>query len=79
MKLKKVKIRRSVEEKIQIVLLNAKYGSFIDVRRQWKNHFATKPPCDETISNVVRKFKETGSVHDLERSGRPRSVVMYVV
>ena len=29
----------------------------------------TKPPCDETISNVVRKFKETDSVHDFDRSG----------
>ena len=49
-------IRRSVEEKIQIVLLNSKYDNFIDVQRQWKNHFATKPPCDETFLNVVRKL-----------------------
>jgi len=68
-------LRLSVEEKIQIVLLYAKYENIQEVKRQWKNHFATAAPVDETIRNIVKKFKETGSVHDRERSGRPRSVV----
>jgi transposase len=67
--------RLSLEEKIQIVLLYGKFGNFQEIIRQWKNQFTTRPPHEETIRNVVNKFKETGSVHDRERSGRSRSVV----
>lgn len=65
----------SIEERIQIVLLHAKFENFQEVRRQWKNHFTTPPPQVKTIQKLVTKFKETGSVHDRERSGRARSVV----
>lgn len=67
--------RLSLEEKIQIVLLYGKFGNFQEIIRQWKNQFTTRPPHEGTIRNVVNKFKETGSVHDRERSGRSRSVV----
>ena len=65
----------SIEEKIQIVLLYAKYENIQEVKRRLKNHFAPAAPVDETIRNTVNKFKETGNVHDQERSGLPRSVV----
>lgn len=65
----------SLEEKIQIVLLYGKFENFHEIIRQWKNQFTTRPPHEQTIRNVVNKFKETGSVHDRERSGRPHSVV----
>lgn len=66
---------RTIEERIQIVLLYAKFENFSEVQRQWTNHFNTPEPDRRTISNLVNKFKETDSVHDRERSGRPRSVV----
>ena len=66
---------RTIEERIQIVLLYAKFENFSEVQRQWTNYFNTPEPDRRTISNLVNKFKETGSVHDRERSGRPRSVV----
>lgn len=65
--------RRSLEERIEIVLLFAKFDNIEEVRRQWKNHFATEAPSRETIRSLMDKFKETGSVEDYERPGRPRS------
>lgn len=67
--------RLSLQEKVQSVLLYTKYQSFIEVRRMWKNFFTTKSPTNKTISNLVNKFVETGSVHDRQRSGRPSSAV----
>ena len=63
--------RLSIEERVQIILLHAKFENAEEVRRQWKNHFTTQPPNRETIYNLVKKFNDTGSVHDQQRSGRP--------
>lgn len=63
--------RRSLEEKIQMVLLYAKFGSYEETRRQWKNYFETEPPKSETIKGVYERFNQTGSVADLPRPGRP--------
>ena len=65
----------SFEEKIQIVLLYAKYENIQEVKWQSKNHFSTPAPFDEMIPSIVKKFEETVSFHDRERSGRSRSVV----
>lgn len=65
----------SDEQKIEIVFLYGQYRNFHEVLRQWKYHFSTDPPTVATISAIVNKFKETGSIHDRERSGRPRSAV----
>ena len=64
----------STEERIQIVLLFGKFESFNEVQRQWGNHFSSQAPDKRTISSIVTKFKQTGSVLDLPRSGRSRSV-----
>lgn len=66
--------RLTTEERIQIVLLFGKYESFSEVQRQWANHFSSQAPDRRTISGIVAKFKQTGSVLDLPRSGRSRSV-----
>ena len=65
----------SIDERVQVVLLYAKFESFILVQREWRKRFATQPPSSQTIRNLVDKFKETGSVLDRERPGRPRSAV----
>ena len=65
--------RLSIEERIQIVFLFAKFKNFPEVRS--KNHFTTPPPNEKTIRYLVDKFKEAGSVHDRERPGRSRSIV----
>lgn len=68
-------LRLSLNEKIHIVLQHAKFENAQEVIRQWTNHFTTQPPHERTIRNLVAKFKETGSVHERERSGRSRSAV----
>ena len=67
--------RLTTEEKIEIVLLYGEYKNFHEVHRQWKTRFSTVPPDVSTISRIVIKFKETGRVHDIDKSGRPRSVI----
>ena len=57
-------------------MLQAKFDNLIDVQRQWKNHFTTEPPSKLTIISLVKKFKEIGSFHDLNRSGRSLSVII---
>ena len=61
----------STEERVSIVLLMAELKSVTLVRRKWDSLHDTKPPSEKTIRECFNKFKETGSVHDRERSGRP--------
>lgn len=62
--------RRTTDEKIRMVLLWAKIGSYRGVVNQWGEE---NPPKWETVANVVEKFLKTGSVEDAFRSGRPIS------
>lgn len=61
----------STEERVSIVLLMAELKSITLVRRKWGSLHDTQPPSEKTIRECFNKFKETGSVHDRERSGRP--------
>ena len=54
-----------IDERIDIVLLFAKLESYTLLRR-WENI-----PSEKTIRRIFQKFKDTGSVHDLSKSGRP--------
>jgi hypothetical protein len=65
----------SIEERVKIVFLYAEFKNFHEVQRQWKNHFATPKPHVTTMSNIVKKFEQTGSVHDLQRPGQVSSVL----
>ena len=65
----------TTEERVKIILLHAKFENFEEVRYQWKNHFPSQPPSPNTIRSLVKKFEETRSVHDRDRSGRSCSVV----
>jgi transposase len=67
--------RLSLEKRIEIVLLYAKFENFEEVRRQFQKRFNSKPPSFSAIRDLVKKFKETGSVHDKIRPGRNRTVV----
>ena len=63
--------RRSLEEKIQIIILYSKFENYGEVQRQWKNYFNSEPPAKSTIRDLFDRFQQTGSVADLPRSGRP--------
>lgn len=65
----------SLEERIQVILLYAKFESSDQVQREWRKQIGTQPPSKPTILDLVAKFKETGSVNDRERTGRPRTAV----
>ena len=63
--------RRSLEERIEMVCLYARLQNYNAVRREWMQRFSTTPPKQETIQAVFNRFRETGSVEDRHRSGRP--------
>jgi hypothetical protein len=65
----------TTEERIEIVLMYGKYENSTEVYRQLKKRSSSQPPSTRAIQKLVKKFKETGSVHDRDKSGRPRSVV----
>jgi hypothetical protein len=65
----------SIEERIKIIQLHAEFKNCEEVRRQWKFFFPSQQPTAKSIRSLVKKFEETGSVHDRDRSGRPHSVV----
>ncbi len=67
--------RLTLKEKIKSVQLYIKYENSEQVRRDWKNHFASESPSRPAILSLVKKFQETGSVEDRPRSGRPRDAV----
>lgn len=63
--------RLSLEQKIQIVLWQAEFKNNNEVRRQFQKLYNTDPPRSETITAIMQRFRETGSVQELPRSGRP--------
>ena len=65
--------RRSVQEKIEVVKLFYKFGSYAEVARQWPSTFLSKPPSRQAMAAIVQRFEDTGSVADLPRCGRPKS------
>ena len=60
----------STEERIEIVILMAKLESTAAVRRALQRR-GVKVPSENTIRDTFKKFKETGSVHNRQKSGRP--------
>ena len=60
----------STEERIEIVILMAKLESTAAVRRALQRR-GMKVPSENTIRDTFKKFKETGSVYNRPKSGRP--------
>ena len=61
----------SIEEKVNCVLWLAELKSTVAVQRKFRIEYNKEPPHRNTIAKWMKKFKETGSVHDKPRSGRP--------
>jgi transposase len=61
----------TVEEKVKCVLRLAELKSVTAVRRRFTAHYRKDTPHRNSINNWMKKFKETGSVNDKPRSGRP--------
>ena len=61
----------STEERIEIMLLFAKLESYTLLRRHLQNQRWENIPSEKTVRSIFQKFKDTGSVHDLPKSGRP--------
>ena len=65
----------TMQERVRIVILMAKYESVTAVKRQLTKEGFQHKPTDQTIRLLYKKFLETGSVEDKVRSGRPNSSV----
>ena len=63
--------RLSLEIKIRIVILKAKFESVSLVRRELQKEFRDIP-TDKTIRKIYEKFCVTGSVDELPHDGRPK-------
>jgi len=66
--------RLSLEIKIRIILLMAKLESVTLVRRTLKQEKWEIIPERKTLTKFYAKFCSTGSVEDLDRSGRPKII-----
>ena len=65
----------TIQERVRIVILMAKYESVTSVKGQLTKEGFQHKPTDQTIGLLYKKFLETGSVEDKVRSGRPNSSV----
>lgn len=65
----------SKEERVEIILLCGREGySHRDVSREFnQRHPGRGPITHSTVGRLLEKFRATGSVCDLTRSGRPRT------
>ena len=61
--------RLSLNQRIDIVLWYAEHRSVKRVQEEFTIKYEDEPPIWETIINLFKKFKETGSVADVKRSG----------
>ena len=64
----------SLETKIQVVILMAKYESPIMVIRELQRRGKTNIPERHSITSIYQKFLKTGSVIDRARTGRPSTI-----
>lgn len=66
----------STEERTKIVEFYYRHQhSIVQTQRTFKTHFKTRKfPTKPTILQLIQRFQEQGSVADLPRTGRPRSV-----
>ena len=62
----------SLQTKIRVVILMAKIESPIQVWRTLQKENSKEIPSPTQISRIYKKFLETGSVGDRERTGRPK-------
>ena len=61
--------RRSLVDKVLIVLLYGKFENYKMVSREWNKYsYTTPPPKSETVAHVIKHFKENGNVDELPRS-----------
>ena len=65
----------TIQERVRIVILMAKYESVTAVERQITKEGFQHKLTDQTIRLLYKKFLETSSVEDKVRSGRPNSSV----
>lgn len=73
----KMSKRYSIEDRVWLVMEYAKCnGNVKAVQRSWQHEHHTRDhPADETITKLIEKFQQTGSVEDdRSRSGRPSTV-----
>ena len=61
----------SMQEKAQCVLWFHESRSPVTVQRQFRREYGRDPPDVKSNKDWYDKFKETGSVCDKRRSGRP--------
>ena len=65
----------TTEQRVKLIEFYFKNDeSLVRARRAYCRHFEVRSgPSESTISRLVQKFKDSGSVHDLPRSGRPKT------
>ena len=69
-------MRLSIPERIEIVLLYGRQGWSENQTADEFNRLHPErqdPLARTTVGRIMKKFKETGSVHDASRSGRPKT------
>ena len=60
----------SKDERVFIIFYFGKSGNISDVQREFTKEFRKDPPMWKTIQQLVKKFKETGSVMDTKKPGK---------
>ena len=69
-------MRLDLKEKNFIVTNFKIFGSYTRFARAYRKEFKKKKvPCYRTYNSIIKKFNLTGSVHELPRSGPPKTVV----
>ena len=63
----------NMQEKAQCVLWFHETNSAVTVQRHFRRKYGRNPPDVKSIKNWYDKFKDTGSVGDLKRTGKPTS------
>ena len=65
----------TLQQRIFVIEKINEYGNANRVREDWRAEYVdVNPPHRDTIYHLRNRFHETGTVADLPRSGRPRSV-----
>jgi len=67
-------MRYSLETKIQIVVLMAKFESPVIVIRELQRQGVTDIPTRQTIASIYQKLLDTGSVENISPPERPTEI-----
>ena len=70
--------RLCTSEKVDAVLMFGKFENISLVRKEFVRKYRKPAPSRNALMDLIKRFKQSGSVADCKRSGESKHVIRYL-